>query len=76
MGFIRKGKLCPKLEVITMTKFEEKGVDRQYSAGSIREAKSAFEKSCEICATQGKFISCDKCAIAYINQLVTEMFVN
>ena len=45
-----------------MTKFEEKGVDRQYSAGSIREAKSAFEKSCEICATQGRFVNCDKCA--------------
>lgn len=58
-----------------MTRFEEKGVNRQYSAGSITEAKRAFAKSCELCATQGKFISCDKCAIAYINQLVTEMLI-
>ena len=58
-----------------MTMFEQRGVERQYSADSITEAKSAFEKSCEICATQGKFVSCDKCAIAYINRLVTEMLV-
>jgi hypothetical protein len=58
-----------------MTMFEQRGVERQYGAGNITEAKSAFEKSCEICATQGKFVSCDKCAIAYINQLVTEMLV-
>ena len=59
-----------------MTRFEERGIDRQYGSRNIREAKRAFEMSCEICATQGKFISCDKCAIAYINQLVTEMFVH
>ena len=59
-----------------MTKFEERGINRQYSAGSIIEAKMAFEKSCEICATQGKFVNCDKCAIAYINQLVTEIFIS
>ena len=59
-----------------MTMFEQRGVDRQYSAGNIMEAKRAFEKSCEICATQGKFISCDRCAIAYVNQLVTEIIFN
>ena len=58
-----------------MTRFEERGVSRQYSSKSVREAKSSFEKSCELCATQGKFVSCDKCAIAYINQLVTEMLI-
>jgi hypothetical protein len=59
-----------------MTSFEERGVNRQYSAGSVREAENAFQKSCELCTTQGKFISCDRCAIAYINQLVKEMFIN
>ena len=59
-----------------MTRFEERGINRQYGSRSIREAQRAFERSCELCATQGKFISCDKCAIAYINQLVTEMFVH
>ena len=57
-----------------MTRFEERGINRQYSSRSAREATIAFEKSCELCASQGKFISCDRCAIAYINQLVTEMF--
>lgn len=73
MGFVRKGNYAQERLVITMTRFEEKGVNRQYSAGNITEAKRAFEKSCEICATQGKFVSCDRCAIAYINQLVTEI---
>ena len=58
-----------------MTRFEERGIDRQYNARNAREARRALEKSCEICSTQGKFISCDRCAIAYINQLVTEMLV-
>lgn len=57
-----------------MTRFEERGVERQYSSGSIREAKKALHTSCEICATQGKFISCDRCAIAYVNQLVMDIF--
>jgi hypothetical protein len=59
-----------------MTIFEARGVERQYNSGNIREAKRAFEKSCELCATQGKFINCDRCAIAYINKLVTEIFVH
>jgi len=59
-----------------MTMFEQRGIDRQYSSRSAREAHRSLERSCEICATQGKFISCDKCAIAYVNQLVTEMFVH
>lgn len=58
-----------------MTRFEERGVNRQYNSRSAREATRALERSCELCATQGKFISCDKCAIAYVNQLVTEMFI-
>lgn len=59
-----------------MTRFEERGIDRQYNARSKKEARKALEKSCELCATQGKYISCDRCAIAYINQLVTEIFAN
>ena len=58
-----------------MTRFEERGISRQYSSRNANEATKAFEKSCEICATQGKFVSCDRCAIAYINKLVTEMLV-
>ena len=59
-----------------MTRFEERGIERQYGAGSVREARRALNRSCEICATQGKFVSCDRCAIAYVNQLVTGMFIH
>lgn len=58
-----------------MTMFEQRGIDRQYSSRSAREASIAFEKSCEICATQGKYISCANCLIASVHQLVTEIFV-
>lgn len=57
-----------------MTRFEERGIDRQYSSRNAREAKVALEKSCEICATQGKHISCAYCMIASVHQLVTEIF--
>lgn len=58
-----------------MTRFEERGIDRQYNARSAREARRALEKSCEICATQGKYITCAHCMIASVHNLVTEMLV-
>lgn len=64
----------PEREVSKMTRFEEKGVNRLYSSRSAREASRAFEKSCEICATTGKYISCAQCMIASVHQLVTEIF--
>lgn len=57
-----------------MTRFEERGIDRLYSARNVREVARTFEKSCEICATQGKHISCAQCMIASVHQLVTEIF--
>ena len=47
-----------------MTYFEAVGVNYQYSATNIFEAKKEFQKSCEKCITQGKHVSCDNCAIA------------
>ena len=58
-----------------MTRFEERGIDRQYNAKSAKEAIKALEHSCEICATQGKYITCAHCMIASVHQLVTEIFV-
>lgn len=55
-----------------MTRFEERGVNRQYDAGSISEAQRALAKSCEICSTQGKYIRCSSCMIASVHQIVTE----
>ena len=57
-----------------MTRFEEKGVARQYNARSAREAERSLEKSCEICATQGKYVNCAYCMIASVHQLVAEIF--
>ena len=57
-----------------MTRFEERGIDRLYSARNAREVARTFEKSCEICATTGKYISCAQCMIASVHQLVTEIF--
>lgn len=47
-----------------MTYFESVGVDYQYSATNILEAKKSFAKSCAKCSIQGKHISCKDCAIA------------
>ena len=58
-----------------MTRFEERGINRQYGSRNIREAKRAFERSCDICATQGKYINCAHCMIANVHQLVTEIFI-
>lgn len=58
-----------------MTRFEERGISRQYNARNAREARRALEQSCEICATQGKYIRCANCMIASVHQLVTEMLV-
>lgn len=58
-----------------MSKFEEIGVNRQYEAGSVSEAIYSFYRSCKLCATQGKYISCSNCAIASVHQLVTEIFI-
>ena len=58
-----------------MTRFEERGIARQYSARSAMEARRALEHSCEICATQGKYITCAHCMIASVHQLVTEIFI-
>lgn len=62
-------------EVINMTRFEERGIDRQYSARNIGEAKKAFEISCQICASQGKYINCAHCMIASVHNLIAEIFI-
>lgn len=59
-----------------MTRFEERGIERQYHSRNIREAKRSLERSCEICATQGKYINCAHCMIASVHQLVTEIFIH
>ena len=47
-----------------MSKFEERGVDRQQRARTKRYAILSFQHSCDICCYTGKHINCDNCAIA------------
>lgn len=47
-----------------MTYFEQIGVNRQYGATNIHEAKRHLSKSCKVCSTKGKHIICERCAIA------------
>lgn len=47
-----------------MSKFEERGVERQYGARTINAAKRAFNFSCNRCSTTGRYTNCKTCAIA------------
>lgn len=47
-----------------VTKFEQVGVDLQYSSVSKRDAVQKFGYSCRVCCNRGMKIDCDKCAIA------------
>jgi hypothetical protein len=57
-----------------MTYFESIGVDYQYNATNITEAKHALKKSCDICSKTGKHITCDRCAIASVHNIITNIF--
>ena len=47
-----------------MTKFESYGSKKQYGAMNIFAANKAFERSCSICGIKGKYVKCERCAIA------------
>lgn len=47
-----------------MSIFEERGVERQYGAMTVKAAKKAFEFSCNRCSATGKRNNCNGCAIA------------
>lgn len=47
-----------------MSRFEQKGVEKQYGAMTVKAAKRAFNFSCNRCATIGRQRNCEGCAIA------------
>ena len=47
-----------------MSRFEEKGVERQLLAKTKQYAINSFQQSCNICCYTGKHLNCDNCAIA------------
>lgn len=57
-----------------MTKFEQVGVNMQYSSTTKEIAQQKFSRSCECCCNKGLRINCDRCAIATVNQLVIASF--
>ena len=52
-----------------MTKFEEAGVELQYTAKTKKGADARYEKSCNICCHHGLYIKCDHCAIRQAHKL-------
>ncbi len=57
-----------------MTKFEQVGINMQYSATTKEMAQQKFSRSCECCCNKGVFIKCDRCSIATVHQLVMASF--
>ena len=57
-----------------MTKFEQVGVNMQYEAITKEMAQRKFSRSCECCCNKGLRISCDRCSIATVHQLVIASF--
>lgn len=58
-----------------MTYFESIGIDYQYSATNFMSAKKAMSISCHKCATTGKNIVCDRCAIANAHNDVINLLI-
>ena len=57
-----------------MTKFEQVGINYQYSANSKEEACHSFRYSCRCCCERGMRIDCDRCGIAVAHDLVIAAF--
>lgn len=55
-----------------MTKFEEKGVELQFSCNSEHQADKMFSYSCDLCVKHGCRIVCSNCAIAKANVATKE----
>ena len=48
-----------------MCKFEQVGVEIQFSCFTKAEANREFRHSCELCCNHGLRIECDRCSIAH-----------
>ena len=59
-----------------MTKFENIGVELQYSSKTIEESNARYEKSCMVCCCRGIYIlgGCEHCAIRQTHKLVIATF--
>lgn len=57
-----------------MTKFEQIGVNKQYSTANTAEARRQFAYSCACCCAKGLHIRCDNCAIAATHNYVCAIY--
>lgn len=57
-----------------MTKFEQVGVNYQYSAETKSQANKSFARSCDVCCHKGIHLDCDRCAIAEAHSMVVAYF--
>ena len=57
-----------------MHKFEQIGVNHQYTAATKEAAIESFNISCNICCRKGMRIKCDRCAISEAHSLVMACF--
>ena len=57
-----------------MTKFEQVGINLQYSSDTKEIARQRFSRSCDCCIGRGLHIECDRCAIDTVHRLVIASF--
>lgn len=57
-----------------MTKFEQVGVNYQYSAPTKEMANKSFAHSCNVCCHKGIHLDCDRCAISEAHNMVIAYF--
>ncbi len=57
-----------------MTKFEQVGINYQYSALTKEEAQKSFSYSCKCCCNKGMRLDCDKCNISHVHSMVMAFF--
>lgn len=57
-----------------MRKFEQIGVNYQYTAATKEAAIKSFNISCNICCYKGMRIECDRCAISEAHGLIMACF--
>ena len=57
-----------------MNKFEQVGVEYQYSAVTKEQAIRSFRYSCRCCSTKGMRLDCDRCAIACTHDMIVAIF--
>ena len=57
-----------------MTTFEQIGINYQYAALTLEQAKRSFDYSCKCCINKGRNTPCDRCGIEQAHNMVCAIF--